>query len=1086
MAPLSQTASAQYRIELFGNFCITAGGRALDILNKARLRALLAYLILQTERAQPREQLAFLLWPQSEEAQARTNLRQLIHHLRKALPHDCGLLTADHQLVQWTPSLSCSVDVVEFDAALSSAADAARSHDADKELELLRTAAQLYQDDLLPGLYDDWLQPKRDQYRQKAASTFTRLIALCEEDREYPAAIRYAERLLAHDPLSEANHQLLIHLHELNRDRASALRAYHQCMRILRRELGVEPNAATRDLFDRVLKSEAPPVLAADALRNTEDSHSPLIGRKEEWQRLTDYWSIASAGGTRLAVIAGEPGIGKSRLAEELYTRCLQSRVSVARARCYAAQGRLAYAAVAEWLRTEALRTAWSQLPQSQIAELARVLPEILAAHPTIARPQPLAEGWERRHFYDALNAAFSKSRKPLLLVIDDLQWCDQDTFEWLHSFFQADIGGGVLVVGTVRSEEIERTHPFTRLWTELRQTDQALEIPLLPLDPADTATLAGQIANRPLNEPELAALYRSTQGNPLFVVETVRAGIGDDPGAAAASPRVRAVILARFAQLTTLANELVGFAGAVGRAFSFNLIMKATDWDEESLLRSIEELWNRRILETKTGGYYDFTHDLLREVAYTDLSPVRKRFLHRRIARALEEVHAADLENVAGQVAAHYASADMAEQAIRYHRRAAGAALQRFADREAAAELRRALALCREMPATAARKEQELEILIALVRTLITTLGYAAEEVGTCSSQAVALFRELRLAQYGVTALSCACVFHIVRGDFASTERLCAELFDLASGDYQNISAMAAHFDLGSVNFHLGRFQLAKDRFEKALENHARCSPEELVLFVTPEINIFCNSYLPHALWHLGYPDTALASSRQTIASANTTHYFGLALALVYGAMLDVFRGDSRTALIRARQAAEVCRRYDIVYYFSMAEILAGWAWALEGESAEGIAQLRRGIDGLRTTGAEIRLPFYYSLLADACSRAGKTSEALANISSGLAFQNKNGEIWSGPYLHLTHGDVLYREGNLQPALSSYQRALETARQINSPILELRAAIRICRTNPAHPLSLLEDLCARFTEGHNTTDLRDAYGLLERAQPRR
>ena len=144
-------------------------------------------------------------------------------------------------------------------------------------------------------------------------------------------------------------------------------------------------------------------------------------------------------GETHFALILGEPGIGKSRLAEEAFQFCSAFPGAAAvRARCYFAQGQLAYGPVAEWLRGAPPGFVRTQLPKPQLAELARVLPEILVESPDIGAPQPLTESWQRRHLYEALNAAFHQGPKPLLLLIDDLQWCDQDSFEWLHSFFRS------------------------------------------------------------------------------------------------------------------------------------------------------------------------------------------------------------------------------------------------------------------------------------------------------------------------------------------------------------------------------------------------------------------------------------------------------------------------------------------------------------------------------------------------------------------------------------------------------------------------------------------------------------------------
>jgi len=994
------------RIELFGNLRITCHEQLVVSVNTNRLQSLLAFLLLHGEAPQPREQLAFTLWPESSEPQARTNLRQLIHHLRRALPADCCFLSADNHTVQWRRDPACSVDVAEFDAALERAAGCRARTDAEGEIQALKEGVRLYQDDLLRGSYDEWLLPKREDYRRQFAAALGRLAALLEDRRDYAEAIRHAERLVAFDPLLESHHQILIRLHTANHDRAGALRAYHQCMRVLRRELAVDPAPATRDLYNVALEAAAPANVPAVA---PAPQTSSMVGRKREWGRLVECWHLAARAENRLAIILGEPGIGKSRLAEELHDWCARQGATVARARCYAAQGQLAYAPIAEWLRSSPLRAAVAELPQAQLAELARVLPEILTEHPAIQRPGPLTESWERRHLYESLNAVFGKASKPLLLWIDDLQWCDPDSFEWLDSFLRSEASRRTLMLGTVRPEETGRSHPFTRLMTEMQQSGRLLELPLSPLDREESAALSAQIAGHSLNDADLAGLYKATRGNPLFIVESVRAGLGSSDSAAGASPpRIHAVISARFAQLSATAYELTGFAAAIGQPFSIDLLAKATDWDEESLSRSLDELWQRRIVESHGPALYDFSHDRLREVAYAELSPVRQRFLHRRIARALEEMQAGDLEPVYGQLAAHYDNAGMPEQAVRCYVDAAAVARQRYAEAEAAGLLRRALALCRALPESTRRDRQELEVLVILGLSLATTLGYATAEVGETYERALALSLSLRERKHLLPVLSGAWVFQIVRGNVERSREHAQQVLDLAAEEGEPAFAMAGHFVMASSLFHLGRFSESESQIREALAGWKGAPHPALALFAGPDVGMFCRSYLAHILWHLGLGREALAASDHAVATARQiSRPFALAIALNYAAMLHVFRREAREAQRWAEEAASVCREHAFAYYLSMAEILAGWSMAQLGDPHGGITRLRQGLDAFHATGAGLRLPFYHALLAEACERAGQIGEGLANISSGFAFLNRNGEAWAAPHLQRIHADL-------------------------------------------------------------------------------
>src|ERR1700722_2870777 len=529
----------------------TFGQDLVTSVNTNRMRSLLAFLVLHSESTPSREQLASLLWPESTDAQARTNLRQLLHNLRRALPIECCLLVSDNHTVRWLSDTSCAIDVVEFEAVARSARSG-RESDPAAERGALERAPALYQDDLLPDLYDDWLRPKREQLRLQFAEVLSRLAALSEKEGDFPAGIRHAARLLALDPLREGYYQILTRLPLRNHDRPSAIRVYHQCLRNLQRELGVSPSKETQDLFKQALKSEDEPNRPAEPPPFATTRLEPMVGRKAEWEFLFARWQRVTQGATHFAVVMGEPGVGKSRFAEELYEACSRNpRQAGARAWCYLAHGQHAYGPVAEWLRTEPLRVARRLLPKPQLAELARLLPEILSENPEIPAPQPLTESWQRLHLYEALSATIRLAPKPLLLLIDDLQWCDRDSLDWLHFLFRSTAGDRFLVLGTLRTGEIGRDHPLATFIRELGQSGRLSEISIVPLNQEETAALAVQTVAHEFDAACLTTLYQTTKGNPLFVVETVRALLEDGGSKSAVPPRLQSVISARLAQLS-------------------------------------------------------------------------------------------------------------------------------------------------------------------------------------------------------------------------------------------------------------------------------------------------------------------------------------------------------------------------------------------------------------------------------------------------------------------------------------------------------------------------------------------------------
>lgn len=1029
-------------ISLFGGLHIDVPGLPISAVMTPRLQSLLAWLILYGGKPQPRERIAGLLWPESSESQARTNLRQLLHHLKRALPSASDLLIGDHFSVSWQRTDSCSIDVVEFEGALARAAQANKKEDVDVEVEELRQAVRLYVDDLMPSIYDSWILSIRLELRDRLSTALRRLAFLMQQQGQFQAAILAAERLVVHDSLRESNYQLLMQLHAANQDRASGLRIYHQLKTALRRELGVSPTPETMMLFEEALKGGSS-VLERSALPNPERSNTgSFVGRREEVRRIESAWTKVIRGATQAIIISGEPGIGKTRVAEELINLAESNGNPIARARCYSGRGQVAYSPIAEWLRSDALKAVWAKMSSSQLAEVARLLPEAGEGYPISDEPPLSAEGWQKFKLYQSLAAAFAASTRPLLLFMDDLQWCDVDSFDWIRHLLSSQSALGLLFLGTVRAEETGRNHPFTIFLTELRRAGVAVEIPLPPLDAAEVTELAGQESVRPILEGELTEIVRSTQGNPLFVLETVRAG--------AQSARIQAVISARLASLTAASYELAGVASIVGRPFSFELLEKTLDWDERSLLDSLDELWQRRIIEARGGSGYDFTHERLREVARQELSLIRARFLHRRVARALAELHGSGSPEWSGQIASHYEFAGMAEHAIEHLLLAASSARQRFAYGEAAVLLRRALSLRSNLTESAKGSEQEVDLLLLLGSVLVAIEGYSAPEVGLTYERALVIARRLRGNGF-FASLSGLWVFHAVRGEVERSRQDALEFLRGAAEEATPGLNLAANFLLGCSLSHLGQFENAEAHLMLALEARSGSSDSVLEVFGGPDVRAFCRAYLSHVAFHRAVRDDdgrADAFISEAIETAEQMrHPFIQAIALNYAAILQALKADSCAALSLGTRAISVCSENGFTYYLAMAQVITGWALGEEGKPVDGLQLIHTGLGTMRELDSELRLPYYHALLAQTHGLAGSYGKASASISTGFAFAGKNGEEWTVPELYRVQGELLALEGKLEAAMTSYGRGLEAALHCGSRSCERRLTSLIQRT---------------------------------------
>ncbi|NJP06881.1 MAG: AAA family ATPase [Chloroflexaceae bacterium] len=352
--------------------------------------------------------------------------------MRHALPNADHLLHIDAKVIQWQPVLPYVLDVAEFEQAIQQADQAVLLKNQEQERAALERAVSCYTGDLLPTCYDEWILPERDSLTRQFMQILERMIRLLLAQQAYRQALPYAQRLVRVDPLHEGVYRYLMEGHARNGDRGRALRVYHTCATTLQRELGVPPDAATRSLYAQLTSSDNAGVLSAGRPFNGV-GETPLIGRQAEYAWFQHAWQQAASGHAQLALVIGEAGVGKTRLIEEVLVWSRQTGITSARARCYAAEGRLAYAPVVDWLRNERLWTLLSRLQTIWLSELTRLLPEICNDYPHVPVPESQLEVWERQRLFEALARAILIGAQPLLLVIDDLQWCDRETIAWVR-----------------------------------------------------------------------------------------------------------------------------------------------------------------------------------------------------------------------------------------------------------------------------------------------------------------------------------------------------------------------------------------------------------------------------------------------------------------------------------------------------------------------------------------------------------------------------------------------------------------------------------------------------------------------------
>jgi DNA-binding SARP family transcriptional activator len=1010
------------RVELLGRFRVLADGRSPARLPGARQQQLIAFLVLHARNGPiQRQRIAGSLWPESSDGQALTNLRRELHLLREGWPRLHALVDAGSRTLAWRGGASEMVDLLAFEAA------------ADQGLKgddvALQQAGRLYKGDLLPDCAGEWIDADRERLRQRAKQVLTNLVGLLEREQAFGDAIEHAQQLLRLDSLDEQSWCALMRCHARQGERATALHLYQQCAALLKKELGIQPSAATRIAYREILELDtAVPVIPPPP----RTAVYPLVGRQPEWQAMLSAWRAAAAGRAGVFLIRGEAGIGKSRLADELVDWCGVNGITAVTARCYAGEGRLGYAPIAAWLKSDALRPALMRLDPSWMTDIARLCPELLAARSDVPAPDRHLESWQRLSFFEALAQAF-RSAAPVVLVVDDLQWADGDTIEWLQYFVRSAADTRCLVVGTVREEEEQDNPPLGRLLARLERHDLLTPVTLGPLDKTATAQLAGDVAEHPLDETALARTFRETEGHPLFIVERERMELAKQPGSSrdSALPQVQLVVAARLALLSAEARTAAEVAAAVGRDFRFDILAQASDLEEDALVRALDELWRRHIVRVQADERWDFSHDRIREVAYSGIGPARRRLIHRRIAQGMELLFADRLDDVSASIAVHLDRGGQPARAVPFLERAATVATRVSANEEAIRCLTYALSLLQTLPAGRDRDERELALRASLSVALNSGRGYAAPEVEHNLDRVLALSRADGRGQVPVRWLWAAFTLRFMLGDLKGTREVSEQA--LASSVSDPTCRCEAHHAMAGTLSSVGELDASRYHFEAVLAAYDERHPQRSAL--GSDLGVFAHAWYAHTLWLLGDEPAAVSHGEEGVALARRLdHLYSQTLALAYAALLHQMRRDADQVLDCAEAVVALCERYGFAYYGDWARVLIGWSRGLE-RPAEGVEMIELALERLDASRAQARRPYYLSLLAEMHSLAGNRDRAASILDAAITMALERADVWWLPALYLQkseHEPPPQQEATLR-------RGLELARAQNCRGLERR-----------------------------------------------
>jgi DNA-binding SARP family transcriptional activator/tetratricopeptide (TPR) repeat protein len=976
---------------VLGEQSVTDERTASVRIRSSRTVALIGFLAAHAGSPQTRQRIAGLFWPESGDGQALTNLRRELHNLRQLLGTEPSLVVTPRDLC-WRDSRTCRVDVRAFSAERLAALEAAATGDTKAVLAHGDAALAEYGGEFLPGSYDDWLLEIRSELERQCADLCDVVSATKASAGDLAGAVAAARRRIQLQPLEEIGYRTLMRLQADLGDRAGALSTYHHCASVLERELGVVPDAATQKLLGRLMSPAEPsagwqqPAQAQASAGRPGAARAHLVGRARELGVLRDSWQRAAAGQPGLVVVRGGAGVGKSRLVSEVAELARAQGAVVATTQCFATPGRLALAPVADWLRNPGVRPAIAALDPARRAEVDRLVPADRGQGDDVASARAMVDAWQRHRFFEGLARALGGTGRPTLLILDNLHWCDEETLAFLSFCLLLDPAAPLLVTATLRDNGADDVDVPGDWVAGMRASGLLTELMLAPLEESETARLAERISGRALREPDAALLQATTGGFPLFIVEAMRGS--QDAGFGRETPLVgdlSAVLRNRLSQVSAPAREVAGLAAAVGTDFSLDLVTEASDLDADVVVGAVDELWRHRIVREFRDGY-DFSHDLLRDAAYGQVSPPRRWLLHRRIAQGLELLHPDGTDQVAAQLAEQYARGGRPERAVAYYRRAADLAARVFAHAEAIRLHKQALSVVRGMPQGIDRDGRELAILQAIAAPLNARYGYASAELQQTLERSIELAQALGRQDDLATGLVALNTSQFVQGRTADSHRTAARALTLAEPGSE-LSGYA-HFGVGGSALSMGRPAEAVVHLDLVAQQAAGA----MWLTVGTRPDLHSTAWKAHAHCLLGNEETALAVCREAIAAGRAAgHPYSAAVVLAYAGITYQVCGQLADLAEVVSKLGDLCERHNFAYYSEWGLILDGWS--VGGEP--GIALIRQGIGNLRASGAFARMPYWLSLLADLQARAGRHDAARATLDAAAVTGRSHDDVW-------------------------------------------------------------------------------------------
>jgi class 3 adenylate cyclase/predicted ATPase len=788
-------------------------------------------------------------------------------------------------------------------------------------------------------------------------------------------------------------------------------------------------------------------------------SLTSLVGREEELDLLTQRWDRACKREGQLALIVGEPGLGKSRLMEEFHRRLGETpHTWVEWSSSQLLQNTTLYP-IAEWgrqrfgadLPTEQRLADLENtlnligLDPTEYAPLLAPLVDILLPEERVAKLAP--EELRRRQLAAITAWVLTSARmQAVVLAFEDLQWADPTSLDLMRALAERGAQAPLLILATARPE-------FSPSWI-VRSHHSVIS--LSPLDRVQVAKMVSELsAHHALSRDIVEWVSERTGGVPLFVEEVTRLLLerGEQPGAQAIPPTLQQSLTARLDRLGA-AREIAQIGAVLGRGFSYALIQSVAGLDEGALRSAFERLTQADILFVEGDGpqaKYRFKHALIQDAAYESLLKSRRQAMHHRAAELLRDQpeRAATEPEV---IAHHFTQAGLDDLAIEWWGRAGDQALRRSAFQEAIAHFGKAIEMTEALSLIAGDKRQasgQLKLHTSYANAMMSARGYGAVQTKAAFERARELaidsenYAERFSVNYGLWAGS------FVRGEILPMRELAAAVLRDCANRPRSGEASIAQRVSGLTEWFAGEFVTARAHVEQALEVFDAERDGGLAIRFGQDVGVSAMAYSALTLWALG--EVALARLRAENMATRTAqigHVAPAAYGLSHAALFELMRGDHARAAPNAVKLVRLAREHDLPMYGAFGAFLDGWATTAGIATGSGLETMRRGAELLQKQNVLIFDGLLKIALAEAEARAGDADLAVAILDEALATCDRTGHRTFEAELHRARGQILLKRDPADPwpAEEAFLTAIAIAKQQHTRSFELRAALALAK----------------------------------------